>query len=80
MMIRKLDLFPPSGEGVEKAPTQLGPLQIANLNHWATPVRFTHLFNPSAWFAVTLTSRHLNRLLRFVVTLTFGCRHYFKRP
>jgi hypothetical protein len=36
--------------------------------------------NPSAWFAVTLTSRHLNRLLRFVVKLTSDCRHNFNRP
>jgi hypothetical protein len=32
---RKLDLFPSSGEGGEKTPTQLGPLERANLNHWA---------------------------------------------
>jgi hypothetical protein len=31
---RKLDLFPSSGEGGEKTPTQLGPLERANLNHW----------------------------------------------
>jgi hypothetical protein len=30
---RKLDVFPSSGEG-EKIPTQLGPLERANLNHW----------------------------------------------
>jgi hypothetical protein len=29
---RKLDLFPSSGEGGEKALTQLGPLERANLN------------------------------------------------
>jgi hypothetical protein len=29
---RKLDLFPSSGEGGEKTPTQLGPLKRANLN------------------------------------------------
>jgi hypothetical protein len=29
------------GEG-EKTPTQLGPLERANLNHWITSVRFTH--------------------------------------
>jgi hypothetical protein len=29
----------------EKTPTQLGPLESANLNHWTTPVRFTQLFN-----------------------------------
>jgi hypothetical protein len=28
-----------------KKPTQLGPLERANLNHWTTPVRFTQLFN-----------------------------------
>jgi hypothetical protein len=31
---RNLDLFPSSGEGGEKIPTQLGPLERANLNHW----------------------------------------------
>jgi hypothetical protein len=36
---RKLDLFPSSGEG-GKTPTQLGPLERANLNHWTTPVIF----------------------------------------
>jgi hypothetical protein len=36
--------------------------------------------NPSALFAVTVTTWHLNCLLRFDVTLTFGCRHNFKRP
>jgi hypothetical protein len=35
MTFRKLDLFPFSGEGGEKTPTQLGPLERANLNHWA---------------------------------------------
>jgi hypothetical protein len=30
MMFRKLDLFPSSGEGGEKTPTQLGPLERAN--------------------------------------------------
>jgi hypothetical protein len=40
----------------------------------------THLINPSAWFAVTVISRHLNRLLWFVVTPTSDCRHNFKRP
>jgi hypothetical protein len=33
-MFRKLDLFSPSGEGVED--TLLGPLERVNLNHWAT--------------------------------------------
>jgi hypothetical protein len=34
---RKLDLFLSSGEGGgEKTPTQLGPLERANLNHWTT--------------------------------------------
>jgi hypothetical protein len=32
-MIRKLDLFPSSGEGRGKTPTLLGPLEKANLNH-----------------------------------------------
>jgi hypothetical protein len=31
---RKLDVFPFSGEGGEKTPTQLDPLERANLNHW----------------------------------------------
>jgi hypothetical protein len=29
---QKLDLFLPSGEGGEKTPTHLGPLERANLN------------------------------------------------
>jgi hypothetical protein len=35
-------------------PTQFGPLERANLNHWTTPVRFTHL-SPAelAWFQVS---------------------------
>jgi hypothetical protein len=45
MMFQKLDLFPSSGEGGEKTPTQLGPLERANLNHWTAPVRVTQLFN-----------------------------------
>jgi hypothetical protein len=36
-MFRKLDLFPSSSEGGVKTPTQLGPLERANLNHWTTP-------------------------------------------
>jgi hypothetical protein len=39
---RKLDLFPSSGEG--KKPTQLGPLEIANLNYWTTLVRYSLCF------------------------------------
>jgi hypothetical protein len=34
---RKLDLFPSSGEGGEKTPTQLGPLERANLNPCLVP-------------------------------------------
>jgi hypothetical protein len=42
MTFRKLDLSPSSGEGGGgKTPTQLGPLERANLNHWTIPVRFT---------------------------------------
>jgi hypothetical protein len=44
---RKLDLFPSSGEGGEKTPTQLGPLERANLNlsientgRWKSPEKF----------------------------------------
>jgi hypothetical protein len=37
-----MDLFRSSGEGAGKTPTQLGPLERANLNHWATPVGFTY--------------------------------------
>jgi hypothetical protein len=29
-----MDLFPSSGEKGEKTPTQLGPLERANLNQW----------------------------------------------
>jgi hypothetical protein len=32
---QKLDLFLSSGEG-EKTPTQIGPLERANLNQWTT--------------------------------------------
>jgi hypothetical protein len=34
-MFRKPDLFPSSGEGGGETPTQLGPLEIANLSHWS---------------------------------------------
>jgi hypothetical protein len=34
-------MFPSSREGEGKTPTQLGPLERANLYHWTTPVRFT---------------------------------------
>jgi hypothetical protein len=34
-VFRKLDLFPSLGEG-EKTPTQFGPLERANLNHWTS--------------------------------------------
>jgi hypothetical protein len=46
-IFRKLDLFPSSGEGGggKKTPTQLGPLERANLTYWTAPVRFTQLFN-----------------------------------
>jgi hypothetical protein len=33
-MFRQLVLFPSSGEGGGKTPTQLSPLERANLNHW----------------------------------------------
>jgi hypothetical protein len=36
-----MDLFPSSGEDGEKTPTQLGPLERANLNHW-TPLWDLH--------------------------------------
>jgi hypothetical protein len=50
MTFQKLDPFPYSDEG-GKTPTQLGPLERANLNHWTTPVRFTQLFkNRLKWF------------------------------
>jgi hypothetical protein len=35
---RKLCLFPSSGEGVKNTPTQLGPLEKANLNHWTIEI------------------------------------------
>jgi hypothetical protein len=34
----KLDLFPSSGEGGKKTPTQLGPLERANLNFPVTQI------------------------------------------
>jgi hypothetical protein len=33
-MFRKLNLFPYSGGVGEKTPTQLGPVERANLSHW----------------------------------------------
>jgi hypothetical protein len=39
---RKLDLFPSSDEGEEKTPTQLCPLERANLNHFKI-YRYVHL-------------------------------------
>jgi hypothetical protein len=42
---RKLDLFPPSGEGGEDT-YLVGPLRN-NLKHWTNPVRFAELFNYS---------------------------------
>jgi hypothetical protein len=49
MTLRKLDLFPSSGEGGEEDiySCQLGPLERANLSQWTTPVRFAELFNHS---------------------------------
>jgi hypothetical protein len=35
---RKLDLFPSSGRGA-RTPSQLGPLERANLRHWTTEVK-----------------------------------------
>jgi hypothetical protein len=32
-MFRKQDMFPSSGE-VRETPTQLGPLEVANINKW----------------------------------------------
>jgi hypothetical protein len=31
----------------EKTPTQLGPLERADLNHWTSPVRYTPVYNHS---------------------------------
>jgi hypothetical protein len=39
MTFRKLDLFPSSGKRVEKTPTQLGPLERANLNYWTVIIK-----------------------------------------
>jgi hypothetical protein len=38
---KKLDLFPSSGQGEGLVPSQLGPLERANLNHWTTQVKNT---------------------------------------
>jgi hypothetical protein len=46
-MFRKLDMFPSLGEGGKKTPTQLGPLERANLNHWTTAFRFPQLHDHS---------------------------------
>jgi hypothetical protein len=40
-MFRKLDLFPSSSEGTS---TLLGPLEIANPNHWTTYIRKLQLY------------------------------------
>jgi hypothetical protein len=40
MMFRKLDLFLSSGVLGGKTPTQLGPLDRANLNHWTLKERY----------------------------------------
>jgi hypothetical protein len=58
-MFRNLDLFPSSGEGGEKTPTQLGPLERANLNPWAqlhlrtetdpVPKTLCFFFNTGRW-------------------------------
>jgi hypothetical protein len=39
MTFRKLVLFPSSGKNGEKTPTQLGPLERANLNLKDTEIR-----------------------------------------
>jgi hypothetical protein len=52
-MFRKLDLFPSSGKRGEKTPTQLGPLERANLNlHCPEP--FIHKLNRTAMFKIFL--------------------------
>jgi hypothetical protein len=35
--------FRPQIKGGNKTPTQLGPLERVNLNHWRAPVRFSSL-------------------------------------
>jgi hypothetical protein len=51
MTFQKLDLFTSSGGG--KTPTQLGPLERANLKSLDNPVRFTQLFHiTSAFFTI----------------------------
>jgi hypothetical protein len=44
MTFLKLNLFLSLGEVGKKTPTQLGPLEKANFNHWTTPLRFVVLF------------------------------------
>jgi hypothetical protein len=47
---RKLDLFPSWGEGGEKTPIQLGPLERANLNHHRSSFRNVVFFwNTGRW-------------------------------
>jgi hypothetical protein len=48
MTFQKLDLFPSSGKGGGEDTYSVGPLRK---NRWATPVRFTQLFNLQANFA-----------------------------
>jgi hypothetical protein len=46
MTFWKLDLFPSSGE-VGKTPTQLGPLERANPNHWTTRLSLSLMLRPT---------------------------------
>jgi hypothetical protein len=57
MTFRKLDLFPSSGERGKKTPTQLGPLERANLNHSKSPKKNS---NPVLYTIVSTLQNLLN--------------------
>jgi hypothetical protein len=51
-------VFPSSGERGEKAPTQLGPLETANLNHWTTSVKVKVMLRPTVSRSVYPGTKH----------------------
>jgi hypothetical protein len=67
-MFRKLDLFPSSGEGGEKTPTQLGSLKRANFNHWTTSVKFEVTLRLTVSQSVTLgVEPHFGLMTRYLI-------------
>jgi hypothetical protein len=66
--LRKLDLFPSSGE--EETPTVLGPLERVNFNHWTTELTSVCLAVPH------LLMLHHSLLLH--ILLLSACSQVFK--